>query len=276
MFNSFRNTRKSIFTSITRFLYRIFGRDNSVVDNNIKSDTYLQENLRTLGKKKVQDIMIPRVDISAFSDNIEFQEIINESKKRGYSRFPIFKDNLDNIIGFIHIKDLIPYINSDVHFNLKTVMRSTIFISPFMKILDLLYELRNKRCQIAIVVDEFGGVDGLVTLEDVVEEIIGDITDEHDTMQKMLFKEIKPNVVEVDARIDIEDLEKKIGVFATEEEKDELDTVGGLIVSIKGYIPSANEAIEHSSGLKFTVLQADSIRVKKVMIDYANLKSQAE
>jgi CBS domain containing-hemolysin-like protein len=142
-----------------------------------------------------------------------------------------------------------------------------------MKILDLLYEMKTKKLQLAIVVDEFGGVDGLVTMEDVMEEIVGEITDEHDKNIAFNINKISNFKVEVDSRISIDNLERTIGKFASIEEKQEFETLGGLVAFIAGYIPSVNEVITHSSGVEFLIKSADAIKVKKIIVDFGKLKN---
>ncbi len=284
--------QKTIFkTNLFSFLNKMFTKKNNTQDidnillstikhyrdasNNINdiSEYYLFSNIIALRGKKAKDVMIPRADILALSISSKLDYVIKESQNKGYSRLPIYKDNLDNVIGFLHVKDLIPIIANNSPFEIKDIIRPIIFVSPYMKILDLLYEMKTKKLQLAIVVDEFGGVDGLVTMEDVMEEIVGEITDEHDKNIAFIINKISNFKIEIDARISIEDLEKSIGSFATTEEKEEFETLGGLVAFIAGYIPSVNEIITHSSGVEFLIKSADALKVKKIIVDFGKLKN---
>lgn len=240
-------------------------------ENTDTSEQYLFNNILALRHKKARDIMTARANILAFANSTPLNDIVVQSQVKGYSRLPIYSGNLDNIVGFIHIKDLIFSNKENTIFNINKILRKVIFISPYMRVLDLLYEMRMQKCQLAIVVDEFGGVDGLVSLEDVMEEIVGDITDEHDAKPEILIRKVSETTLEVESTALIEEIEKYIGTFALEEEKEEFDTIGGLIVSLIGYIPSVNQVINHSSGLEFKVLNADAIKLKKVLINYEKL-----
>ncbi|MFL1780593.1 Hemolysin family protein [Candidatus Hepatincolaceae symbiont of Richtersius coronifer] len=250
---------------------------NLIKDYDKNSETHnisehsLISNVIFLRDKRAQDIAMPRIDIVAVRDDIDIQEILNVIQKSGHSRLPVFKDNLDNVTGFIHVKDLIPILNKQGPLVIDTILRQIIFISPYMNLLDLLYEMKTRRIHMALVVDEFGGVDGLITMEDVMEEIVGDITDEYDKVPLNMIESILPGVLEADARIELDELEKQTGSFVSTEEKEEFNTVAGLIVSLAGYIPSKNELILHPSGVEFKILSADPVKVNKVCVYYDKL-----
>ncbi|MDR0484918.1 MAG: hemolysin family protein [Alphaproteobacteria bacterium] len=236
------------------------------------SENYFINNIIAFRNKRVQDIMIPRIDIIALPIESEMNDIIKVMSKSGFSRIPIYEDNLDNTIGFIHVKDLLPTLRKKAHINLQSAVRSVLFISPYMKLLDLLYEMKLKRVHMAMVVDEFGGVDGLITFEDILEEIVGDIRDEYDKAPDAKIQEKETGILEVDGRVNIHDLEEYIGKFSTAEENEESNTISGLIVALVGYIPSKNEIIIHPSGIEFKIISVDPLKISKVMIDYRGLK----
>ncbi len=249
----------------------IYTKDESDV-----SERYFISNILSSRNKRVQDIMTPRVDILAIEEKSSVEDLLKIMNKGGFSRIPIFKENLDNVVGFIHIKDLIPSIKKRTDISLPNIVRSVLFISPYMKLFDLLYEMKLKRVHMAMVVDEFGGVDGLITFEDILEEIVGDIRDEYDKAPIARIKAKEIGVIEVDGRVDIDDLEQYTGSFSTEEEKEESNTISGLIVSLVGYIPSKNEIISHPSGIEFTILSVDPLKINKVMVDFRKLNEKED
>jgi CBS domain containing-hemolysin-like protein len=188
---------------------------------------------------------------------------------------PVYKDDLDNIIGFVNIKDIFPYLVKPLEyseFQIDKVIRKLLIISPSMKIFNLLEEMRSSRTHIALVVDEFGGTDGLITIEDLVEEIIGKMEDEYDQVEVDL-KEVKPNVFEASGRMEISSLEEHFNVVLSEQDGEKYDTIGGLILSISGYVPKKGKKITHSlSGIVFEILESDPRRIKKVLITRENEK----
>lgn len=213
---------------------------------------------------KVSDIMIPRVNICAVEERSTFDEIKASIRDHEHSRVPVYRQSLDEVIGFIHAKDLITYTGHDTDFRLKDFVRNILMVPPSMRVMDLLVKMRQSHVHIAIVVDEFGGTDGLVTLEDIFEEIVGDIQDEHDEHEEsQQIKRVSDNVFEADARLEIEHLEKLIGRKI--EDEHDYDTLGGLVFSALGQVPSKGEVVE-SNGLKFEIIDADSRRIKKVKI----------
>jgi CBS domain containing-hemolysin-like protein len=166
----------------------------------------------------------------------------------------------------VHIKDLLPLFgNKD--FDINTVLREILYIPPSMKSLDLLVKMRTKRVHMALVLDEYGGTDGLVTMEDLMEEIVGEIEDEHDDFEEEEIKEIDVNTFEINARIPVEYMEKRLGVRLMPDDEDEdFDTVGGLIFFMLGHVPEVGEVVKHPSGYDFEVLEADPRRIKKLLV----------
>ena len=230
------------------------------------------KNVINLSDKCIEDVMIPRADIDAVSSDIKVNNLIVFINKTKHSRIPIYQENLDKIIGMVHIRDLFERINNkarskkDIKIS-KSIIRKILFSSPSMKILDLLLKMRSEQIHMSIVVDEFGGTNGLVTIEDLVEEIVGEIKDEHDFEEIGEIKKISKKTYDVSARLSVEDLEKKIGGYFSEEEKEDIDTVGGLVFNLLGKIPNRGEVINHKSGLEFTIQDADTRKIKRILVN---------
>lgn len=229
-------------------------------------------NVLAFGDIKVSDIMVPRPDIAAVAHDISLEKLKEHIYYQRHTRIPVYQDTLDRMLGFLHVKDLLPMLAGDKPFNLQLVMRSVLFVPPSMRILDLLVKMRSAGSHMAIVVDEYGGTDGLVTMEDVFEEIVGDIQDEHDEEEDQEDKiiKIKEGVFEVSARVRIEKLEKQLGLsLITEENDNEFDTLGGLIFFQLGRVPAKGEVVIHGQGVQFEIIEADSQRIRRVRINAA-------
>ncbi|AVM75330.1 Hemolysin C [Magnetospirillum gryphiswaldense MSR-1] len=208
------------------------------------------------------DVMVPRADIQGVEDGTTLDDLIDLFIRCGHSRLPVHRGTLDDIIGMVHIKDVLAATRSDQSFHLPHIMRRVLFVSPAMRVPDMLLEMRLKRTHMALVVDEYGGIDGLVTTEDLVEQIVGEIEDEHDEHDDPVMSIAADGTIEADARASIEEFEAALGAVLTDEERDEVDTLGGLVFFIAGRIPSRGELIVHSSGLEFEVVDADPRRIK--------------
>lgn len=227
-------------------------------------------NILSFGDMTVSDIMIPRADILAVPHNISLADLKAHVLEMRHTRIPVYRGNLDAVEGFLHIKDLLPMIAGDEPFSLEKVMRPMLFVPPSMRIIDLLLKMRRLGSHMAIVVDEYGGTDGLVTLEDLFEEIVGDIQDEHDEETDRELVRVSPVLVEADARIRIEKLEEFLRLNLRPAGVEEFDTLGGLIFSELGHVPVKGEKIAYTTlpgdMLVFEVLEADSRTIKKVRI----------
>jgi CBS domain containing-hemolysin-like protein len=227
----------------------------------------LISNILKLRDLPVIDVMVPRADIVAIDIDAPNEDLIKLLAERPHSRIPVYKGDLDNIIGFVHIKDLVAHIADGQPFALKDIMRDVLVVSPSMRVMDLLLQLRQSKIHIALVVDEFGGIDGLITISVLIEAIVGEIDDEYGF-------DIVPQLIErpdgsaiADARYPIEAFEAKYGnVFFEDEEDETVDTLGGLVTAISGHVPSRGEIIRHSSGIEFEILDADPRRVTRVRI----------
>lgn len=230
------------------------------------------KNIIQLNDKCIEDVMIPRADIDSVSSSIKINQLITFINKTKHSRIPVYEDNLDKVIGMVHIRDLFEKINKstkvkrDIKIS-RSMIRKILFSSPSMRILDLLLKMRSEQIHMSIVVDEFGGTNGLVTIEDLVEEIVGEIKDEHDFEEIDIIKKISKKTYEVSARLAVDEFEKKLGIFFESVDKEDIDTVGGLVFNLIGKIPSRGQVISHKSGLEFTILDADTRKIKRLLVN---------
>ncbi len=210
----------------------------------------------------VREIMVPRTDMACVSADATVREVLATIISCGHSRIPVWDGTLDNIVGLIYAKDFLKYWGMEESaVVLRKVMRAPYFVPETKNLEELLHEFKKKRIHIAIVIDEYGGTSGLVTIEDLLEQIVGDIQDEYDLEEEWLVVESEDSVL-VDARLPIEELEEYFGI---EVERDKFDTVGGLIFHLTGRIPRAGEAVE-SGDIRLAVLEADERRISKVRI----------
>jgi CBS domain containing-hemolysin-like protein len=226
----------------------------------------LLHNILTLRDLTVADVMVPRVDIVAVPATTPLPELVAIMGKDAHSRLPVYAGSLDEAIGMVHIKDLLPYWNSGKRFNLSDIVRRMLFVAPTMKVLEMLLEMRRTRIHMALVVDEFGGIDGLLTIEDLVEEIVGEIDDEHDIAETATIKVLRDGTIEALARTSIEDFEHRFGNVFVEDERDNIDTLGGLVFSLAGRIPERGELIRHPSGIEFEVVDVAPRRIRRLRI----------
>ena len=230
------------------------------------------KNIIQLNDKCIEDVMIPRADIDSVPSSIKINQLITFINKTKHSRIPVYEENLDKVIGMVHIRDLFEKINKstkvkrDIKMS-RSIIRKILFSSPSMRILDLLLKMRSEQIHMSIVVDEFGGTNGLVTIEDLVEEIVGEIKDEHDFEEIDIIKKISKKTYEVSARLTVDEFEKKLGIFFESVDKEDIDTVGGLVFNLIGKIPSRGQVISHKSGLEFTILDADTRKIKRLLVN---------
>ena len=231
-------------------------------------------NVIDIRNKCVEDVMVPRADISAISEDSFMDSLMKIMSKTKHSRIPTYSENLDKITGMIHIRDFLSLLNTFDRREIKKkkikdISRKIILTSPSMKILDLLLKMRSEKIHMSVVVDEYGGTDGLVTIEDLVEEIVGEIEDEHDMVQRLYFKKLKKNSYEVSARMLINEFEKKIKKTIIFDEKDKIDTLGGLVFSLAERIPERGEIIKYEQqNMEFNVVEADTRKIKKIVIHF--------
>ncbi len=256
-----KSTKKDVLTFIANEESSLKEYDD-IDDNNERS---LIKNIVNLNEKSVEDIMVPRGEIIALDINKSYKEILDVIKNESHSRIPVYNKNLDNIVGFFHIKDFIK--NTENNFELRSILREIIYVAPKSPILDLLKTMRSSRIHIALVVDGVGGVDGLVTIEDLVEEIVGEIEDEHDADDdKEHLLETKTNSIVVDAAFRIDELERYFETKFISTDDEEIDTVGGLVFAEINRIPKSNEVISISKDFKIKILKSSDRKIDKVEV----------
>ena len=226
----------------------------------------LLANILELRSRTIRDVMLPRADITCISVDASLLEVTEVLTKDNHSRLPVYEENLDDAVGMVHIKDVLAWSGRESEFSLKNIQRKILFVSPSMQVLELLLEMRAKRSHMALVVDEFGGVDGLVTIEDLVEEIVGEIEDEHHQDNDPRLTRKPDGSFVADARFPINLLEGELSTELTVTDGEDVDTLGGLVFSLAGRVPIRGELIRHSSGIEFEVLDADPRRIKSLRI----------
>ena len=224
-------------------------------------------NILKVHGRTAADVMVPRIDIVALDVETLFPEVVKCMVEQGHSRVPVYRETLDDVIGFIHVKDVLAPVADRQQTKLAPILRKVLFVAPSLPTLDLLVQMRQSRTHIAMVVDEFGGIDGLVTIEDLIEEIVGEIEDEHDVADRPSLTERADGTLIVDARTPIEVLEERQGTrLRPTAEQEEVDTLGGLVSSLAGRVPKRGEIIAHPSGIEFEVLDADPRRIKRLRV----------
>lgn len=243
------------------------------------------------GALTVEDVMVPRADIVAVDDSVNIEELMRVFRDAEHSRLPVYRETLDDPRGMIHIRDLMSWIteqaNGDDKLGLGRVdlkrsvgairiARELIYVPASMSVLDLLLKMQSSQLHLALVVDEYGGTDGLVSIEDLVEEIVGEIADEHDVEDEPLIH-LDPRLGLIcDARTPVEDLEKHLKIdLVSDEQEEDIDTLGGVVFSISGRIPARGELVAHPSGIEFEVLDADPRRIKKLRVHVPKDKDPA-
>lgn len=219
------------------------------------------------GRRSAGDVGTPRADIVAVPDDINGQDLIAAFAGSGLSRLPVYKETLDDIIGMLHVKDIFSLMAEGQrdNFDLKSLLRQPRYVPETMGVLDLLAEMRATRTHMAIVLDEYSGTEGLITIEDLVEEIIGDIEDEHDEAPTALLTSRPDGIWEAEGRTELEDIAEWIDPHLSEVEED-VDTIGGLATVLAGHVPQRGEILEHPSGWRIEILAGDSRHVERVRL----------
>ena len=241
-----------------------------------RQERVLLANVLRLRGRAANDVMVPRADIVAISVDLSLEQLLTKIRLEGHSRLPVYREQLDEIVGMVHIKDVFGYVGRPEQFQLEPILRKPLMVAPQVPILDLLLQMRQARVHLALVVDEYGGIDGLVTIEDLVEEIVGDIADEHDEVAVPMIVERPDGALDLDARLSIEAFETRLGPVLTDDERAaDIDTLGGLVFTIAGRVPTRGEVVSHPSGLEFRILEADARRIRRVRTRQ-NLKQAAE
>ena len=223
-------------------------------------------NLLHFGESTVADIAVPRGDIIAVDSEISFEELVAAFVEAQHRRLPVYQESLDQVIGMVHVKDVftVQMTGAEPPADIATLLRKPLYVPESMGVLDLLARMRAERVHLAIVVDEFGGTEGLVTIEDVVEEIVGEIEDEHDEAAPGMLIPIEDGIWDADARAELDEVAITIdGRLATEED---VDTLGGLATVLAGHVPQQGEIVEHPSGWRLEVTESDSRRVTRLRL----------
>jgi len=240
-----------------------------------RQERVLIANVLRLRGITADDIMIPRADIVAMPIDLTLEQALELIRREGHSRMPVYREQLDAIAGMVHIKDVFAYVGKPEQFSLEAILRKPLLIAPQIPVLDLLLQMRVNRMHLALVVDEYGGIDGLLTIEDLVETITGDIADEHDEPDLPMVVDRADGTLDIDARLEVEDFEQRFGQILTEEEREaDIDTVGGLVFTLAGRVPARGEVISHPSGMEFRVLEADARRIRRLRVKLPKKEGQ--
>lgn len=277
--------------------------ENPPGDGASNETTSMLRNLISFSDLRVEDVMVPRVDIVAIEDTATMRELLAKFTDANHSRIPIYHETLDDVQGMLHVKDFMRWLTlrgakkkssaakgkaapaaatglsvsaSDLAMTVKAsgLSREVLFVPPSMPAGDLLLKMQTSHIHLALVIDEYGGTDGLASIEDLLEEIIGDIEDEHDEEIAKLVKKQDDATYVADARVPIATIDKMLGVdLLSDEDEDEAETLGGLIFEMAGRVPPRGEFVKHESGLEFEILQSDPRRVKRIRI---HVKPKAE
>lgn len=268
-------------TSQGGFFRRIIGAlspsDSGDDDDHAGTDSSAAErqqlnNILNLRRMRVEDVAIPKADITAVSDTITMDELVELFRETGLTRLPVYSGTLDTPLGMLHLKDFAlkhGFNGTSEEFSLKQMLRPLLYVPPSMSIGVLLQKMQSERKHMALVIDEYGGVDGLVTIEDLIEQVIGEIEDEHDTDEDQFWTAEKPGQYLALSKTPLEDFEAEIGLSLTEHEdvdEEEIDTLGGLVFMLAGRVPVRGEVVQHPAGVEFEVVDADPRRIKRLRV----------
>jgi len=257
-FDSNQNVRESIKDVIDDRSNAKNGFDLSSKEKSILT------NILSINQLKASDVMIPRASIVSVSHQSNYDELIKIIENESHSRMPVFRKDLDDVLGMVHIKDIIKYAGEKkTKFNIVDVVKEVLFVPPTMPVLNLLLKMQATKLHMALVIDEHGGTDGLITIEDVVEEIVGEIEDEHDKDDNFSFKSIDSKIFEAKADMTLEDFNKQSNLNL---HKEDVDTLGGYVFSIINRVPNKGEIIKSDELFIFEVLDADPRKIKKLKI----------
>jgi CBS domain containing-hemolysin-like protein len=248
------------------------GNDESLTGEEL----HMLRNLLGFKDVRVEDVMVPRADITAVDEKTSLEDLGGLFTESGHSRLPVYKQSLDYPIGMVHIKDLVVMLAGKApKVPLKALIRDILFAPPSMPALDLLLRMQASRSHMALVVDEYGGTDGLVTIEDLIEEIVGEIEDEYDDQDGPQIITRSGDILEAQARLPIDQLEEKLGITLVDEDED-IDTLGGLVFTLAGRVPQRGEMIIHKNGIEFEVRDADPRRIKTLRIRRKKVQNKSE
>jgi magnesium and cobalt transporter len=239
-----------------------------------QQERVMLSNLLKFGELKISDVMVPRADIVAVEESTKLRELVADYREAQHSRLPVYRETLDDPTGLVHIKDALAQLQFEADGTVRwpdvtaaQIKREILFVPPSMPARDLLVKMQTTHMHLALVIDEYGGTDGLVSIEDLIEEIVGDIDDEHDVDDSPRLRALPGGGYEADARLDLEDFKAQTGIdLAPKDGDEEIETLGGLVVSLVGRLPLRGEIIPHPSGFEFEILEADPRRIKRLRL----------
>ncbi len=243
------------------------GGERESVGDLSSGERQMVRNLLHFGERTVGDVAVPRSDIIAIPDTTTFDELVSAFAEAGHSRLPVYAESLDHVIGMIHIKDAFAILatGGKPPATIRELIREPRYVPQSMGVLDLLAEMQSTRTHLAIVLDEYSGTDGLVTIEDLVEEIVGEIEDEHDDAPTIMLSPVDDGMWEADARTNLEDVAREIDARLGETDED-IDTIGGLATILAGHVPQAGEVFDHPSGWRIEVTEGDARRASRLRL----------
>jgi magnesium and cobalt transporter len=264
-----RNTEQSVRASIAELVQEAgteaaLGAPGEAVGLDVHERALIANVLR-LREITADDVMVPRPDIVAMRADVTLAQAIDQIREEGHSRLPVYRNDLDDIVGMVHIKDVFGFTGAPETFAVEKILRKPLMVAPQITVLDLLLQMRQTRTHLALVVDEYGGIDGLVTIEDLVETIVGDIADEHDEIEGPMLVERPDGALDINALLPVEEFEARLGpVLSDDERAADIETVGGLVFNLAGRVPTKGEIVPHPSGIEFLVLEADARRIRRL------------
>ncbi len=263
-----RNTEQSVRDSIAELVQEAGGDGAPGAGEALglnPQERALIANVLRLREITADDVMVPRPDIIAMRADVTLDQALALIRQEGHSRLPVYREHLDDLLGMVHIKDVFAFTGAAETFSLEKILRKPLMVAPQITVLDLLMQMRQTHTHLALVVDEYGGIDGLVTIEDLVETIVGDISDEHDEIEGPMLVERADGALDLNARLPVEEFEAKLGPILSEDEREaDIETVGGLVFNLAGHVPAKGEIISHPSGVEFLVLEADARRIRRI------------
>lgn len=266
------NKKKSGFFSRLLDVFSAKGSDTEVTMNGIEAPTPQPRGMINLRRMRVEDVAIPSADIVSVPTTVTKEELAQVFRDSGLSRIPVYDGTLDTPLGFVHLKDFAlthGFNGGSTDFDLRSMLRDLLFVPPSMPIGVLLTKMQTERRHMALVIDEYGGVDGLVTIEDLIEQVVGEIADEHDADENQMWIQEKPGCYVVQAKAPLEDFEAEIGRSLTSHEdvdEEEIETLGGLVFMLSGRVPARGEVVLHPEGPEFEVIDADPRRIKRLRV----------
>lgn len=261
-----------------RVLSALTGSESGADDDHQDRHVVGTPGLVNLRRMRVDDVAIPKVEIVAAPANLSLEDLVEMFREHGFSRMPVFRGTLDSPLGLIHLKDLALKhgFGAGGKFTMRPMLRPLLYVPPSMPIGVLLQQMQTKRIHMALVIDEYGGVDGLVTIEDLIEQVIGEIEDEHDEVEGGLWVHEKTGQWLIQARAALDDVEAETGLRLIGDEDEDIDTLGGLIFMLAGRVPLRGEVIAHPSGAEFEVVDADPRRLKRIRLRMPSISTPSD